>query len=65
MTNPVWSHFFGLECLDFEESSYSQLSGSLRLDYKYLHARQIPHQLSFPTQTIPECIRYIIGDFCY
>ena len=29
---------FGLECLDFEESSYNQLPGSLSPDYKYLHA---------------------------
>ena len=56
---------FGLECLDFEESSYSQLPGNLSPDYKYLHARQIPHQLSFSSQTIPDCIRYIIDVFCY
>ena len=56
---------FGFECLDFKESSYGQLPGSLSPDYKCLHARQIPHQLSFPSQTIPDCIRYIIGVFCY
>ena len=39
---------FGLECLDIEESSYSQLPGSLSPDYKYLHA--VPHQLSLPSQ---------------
>ena len=33
---------FGLECLDFEESSYNQLSGSLSPDYKYLHAKHFP-----------------------
>ena len=53
---------FGLE--DFEESSYGQLPGSLGPDYEYLHARQISHQLSFPSQTIPVCIRYIICVFC-
>ena len=47
MTKPC----FGLGCVDFEESLYSQLSGSLSLDYKHLHARQISHQLSFPSQT--------------
>ena len=47
MTKPVWS----LECLDFEKSSYSQLPGSLRQDYKYMHVKQIPNQLSFPSQT--------------
>ena len=49
--------YFGLECLNFEESSYSQLPGRLSLDYKYLCARQIPHQLSFHSQTMPDCIR--------
>ena len=54
---------FGLECLDFEESLYSHLPGRLSRDYKYLQARPIPHQLRFPSQTIPDCIRYIIGVF--
>ena len=65
MTKPVWSH--GIESLEFEESSifYCQLPESLSPDYKYLHVRQIPHQLCFPSQTIPDCIRYIIGVFCY
>ena len=53
---------FGFKCLDFEDS-YNQLPGNLSPDYKKLHARQIPHQLSFPSQTIPDCIRYIIGVF--
>ena len=48
MIKPVWS----LECLGFDKSSCSQLPGSLRQDYKYMHAKQIPHQLSFPSQTI-------------
>ena len=61
MTKPCWSYVFGLECLDFKESSYSQLPGSLSPDYKYLHA--VSHQLSFPSQTISDCIRYIIGVF--
>ena len=57
---------FGLGCLDFEESSYNQLPGSLSPDYKYLHARQIYHKLSDPSQTkLADCIRYIIGVFCY
>ena len=37
----------------------------LNPDYKYLHARQTPYQLSFPSQTMPDRIRYIIGVFCY
>ena len=43
----------------------NQLPGSLSPDYKYLHARQIPPNLNFPSQTTPNCIRYIIGVFCY
>ena len=54
-----------LECQDCEQSSYSQLPRSLSQGYKYLHARQIPHQLSFNSQTIPYYIKYIIGVFCY
>ena len=38
----------------------NQLPGSLCPDYKYLHARQISHQLSFSSQTILDCIRYIV-----
>ena len=63
ITKPVWSHGFGLECLDFQESSDIHLE-SLSPDYIYLHAKQTPH-LSFPSQTIPDCIRYIIGVFWY
>ena len=37
-----------------EESSYIQLQGILSPDYKYLDARQIAHQLSFPSQSIPD-----------
>ena len=55
---------FGLECLDFEQRSYNQLPGTLSPDYKYLHARHIPHQPTFPFQTRPDCTRYIIGVFC-
>ena len=55
MTKPLVS-CFGLECLDFEESSYSQLPGSLSADCKYLHARKIPHQLNFTSKTTPDCI---------
>ena len=53
MTKPLVS-CFGLECLDFEESSYSQLPGSLSADCKYLHARKIPHQLNFTSKTTPD-----------
>ena len=57
--------YFGLECHEFEEISYSQLPGSLSPDYKYLHVKHILHQLGFPSQTIGNSIRYIVGVFCY
>ena len=41
------------------------MPGSLSPDYKYLYARKIPHQMSFNSKTIPDCIGYIIGVFCY
>ena len=63
MTKPVWSHVLALLSIDFEENSCSHLPGSLSPDYKYLHPRQIPYQLMFLSQTIPDCIRYIIGIF--
>ena len=65
MHKPVWPHVFNLKRLNIEESLYSLLPGSLSPDYKYLHAKQIPNQLSFPSQTILDCIRYIIGDYYY
>ena len=61
---PARSSVFGLECLDFEKSSYSQ-SGSQSPEYKYVFANQIPHQLTCPSQTIPDRIRYTVGVFCY
>ena len=51
MTKPVWSHVLTLSAWskqDLEESSYSQLQESLSPDNKFLHARQIPHQIRFP-----------------
>ena len=65
ISNKNYFRCFGLECQDFEQTSYSQLPESLSPGYKYLHTRQIPLQLtSFPSLTIPDCIRYIIGVFC-
>ena len=58
MTKTVLSHVLELNAWSFKNS---QLSGSLSPDYKYLHARQILHQESFRSQTIPDCIRYTIG----
>ena len=65
MTKPVWSHVLALSAWTFKKAHIVSLPGSLSPDYKYLHARQIPNQLSFPSQTIPDCIKYIIGVFCY
>ena len=43
---------FGLECLDFEESSYSQLPGNLsRLQISACKANSSPNELSLPNHT--------------
>ena len=54
MTKPVWSHALALSALTLKKAHNGQLPGNLSLDYKYLHANQIPHQLSVPSQTIPD-----------
>ena len=56
--------YFRLEPQNFEENSSSQLPGSVSADYKYLHARKLPHQLSFNCQIVLDCIRHITGVFC-
>ena len=61
ITKPVWSHVLALRLWTLKKA---QLPGSLSPDYTYLNARQITHQLSFHSQTIPDCIRYIIGVSC-
>ena len=61
MTNHVYSRVLELSAWTFKKVRNSQLPGNLSPDYKYLHARQILHQVSFRSQTIPDCIRYIIG----
>ena len=45
------------------KKAHMSIARNLSPDYKYLHARQIAYQLIFPSQTIPDCIRYIIGVF--
>ena len=65
MTKSVWSHVLALSDLTLKKAHNGQLLGTLSLHYKYLHANQIPHQLSVPSQTIPDYIRYIIGVFCF
>ena len=58
---------FGLECMDFEESSYTQLPGRLKADYKLQISacKKNSSPIELYPQTIPDCIRYIIGVFCY
>ena len=56
MTRPVWSYVLDLSVWTLKKAhmiscTYNQLPGSLSPDYKYLHARQIPHQLSFSYQS--------------
>ena len=46
MTKPVRSHV-----LDF---------GSLSPDCNYLYARHIPQELSFPSQSIPDCLLSLV-----
>ena len=65
MSKPVWYHVLALSALTLKKAHNGQLPENLSLDYKYLHANQIPHQLSVPCQTIPDYIRYIIGVFCF
>ena len=64
MTKPVWSYVLALSAWTVKKA-HNQLPGRMNPDYKYLLIRQIPHNLSFPAQTILDCIRYIIGVFCY
>ena len=55
MTQPVWSYVLGLT-----------LKKAHRVRLQISACKQIPHTLSiFYSKTIPDCIRYIIGVFCY
>ena len=65
MTKPVWFNVLALCLWTLKKAHNSQLPQNFNPDYKYLHARQIPHKLSFSSKTIPDCIRYFIGVFCY
>ena len=64
MTKPVWSHVLALSAWTLKKA-HNQFPKNLNADFESLHARQITRQLSFPSQTVPDCIRYIIGVFCY
>ena len=65
MIKPVWSHVLALSVWALKKAHTVKLLESMSPDYKNLHARQISHQPSFPSEAIPDCIRYIIGVFCY
>ena len=59
ITKPVWSHVLALRLWTLKKAhlvSCQEVSAQ--------NARQITHQLSFHSQTIPDCIRYIIGVSC-
>ena len=62
MTKPVWSHVLALSAWTLKKAHH--MPGNLSPDYKNLYARQIHNQLSFPSQNIPDCIRYKLF-FCY
>ena len=47
MANSIWFHVLALSAWTLKKAHNIQLAGSLSQDYRYLHARQIPHQQSF------------------
>ena len=52
MTKPFCFHVLAFSTWTLIKIRNSHLPGSKPgKDYKYLHARQIPHQLSFPPKT--------------
>ena len=63
ITYPVWSQVLALRLWSLKKA-HIVVDRDHQPDYKYLHARQIPHPLSFHFQTIPDCKRHIIGVFC-
>ena len=57
MTKPVWSHVLALSAWTLKkESSYSQLSGNLSSDYKYLQASQTPQNKAFHPMTVKDIL---------
>ena len=54
MTKCVWSHVLALSAWTLNKA----------LIISYQETRHISHQPAFTFQTIPDCIRYIIGVFC-
>ena len=52
MTKPVWYHVLALSAWTLKKAhNYSQLSGNLSPDYKYLHASLIPQNKAFTPKT--------------
>ena len=63
MTDPVWSHVLALSAWTLKKANKTVARKSQpRLQIST--CKEIPHQLRFPSQTIPDCTRYIIGVFC-
>ena len=63
MTKPFRSHVLALSAWTLKKAHIVSCQEAWTQITKFLHARQIPHQPSFPSKTIPDCIRYIIGVF--
>ena len=64
MTKPVWSHVLALSAWTLKkltESVARKPETRLQISACKLNSSQ----QSFPSQTIPNCIRYIIGVFYY
>ena len=62
MTKSVWFHVSALSAWNIKKA-HKVSCQELSLDYKYLHASQIPHNKDFlPNHS---CLRYFIGVFCY
>ena len=58
MITNVWAHVLALNGWHLKKAHLITCQEASTNIYKYLHARQIPHKMSFPSQTIPDCIRY-------
>ena len=61
MTKPVWSHILALSAWTLKKAHII----ICRKPEPRLHISEFKANSSFSSQTIPDCIRYIIGVFCY
>ena len=65
ITKPVWSHVLASSAWTLKKAHLLPINLSPDDKYMYMHASQIPHNKAFPSKTTADCIRYIIGVFCY